>query len=59
MKFSGKAGNGPMNKRLNFGGNQITVPLPDTDTDPYRDTGNMCLGRGMQCPSASSYGRPM
>jgi len=26
----------------------------DTDTDPYRDTGKMCLGRGMHCPSAST-----
>jgi len=27
-------------------------------TDLYRDTGKMCLGGGMHCPSASSYGRP-
>jgi len=44
MKFSGKVGNGPMDKRLNFGG----------DPDPYRDTGKVCLGGGMHCPSASS-----
>ena len=25
------------------------------DTDPYRDTGKTCCGRGMHCPSASSY----
>jgi len=51
MKFSGKVGNGPMNKRLNFGGIQITDP------DPYRDTGEtfLVLGRGMHCPSASSF----
>ena len=24
------------------------------DTDPDRDTGKTCLGRGMHCPSASS-----
>jgi len=49
MKFLGKVGNGSMNKGLNFGGN------PDPDTDLYRDTGKTCLGRGMQCRSASSY----
>jgi len=56
MKFSGKVGNGPLNIRLNFGGD----PEPDTDPDPdsYRDTGNTCLGGDMFCPSAS-YGRPM
>ena len=36
MKFSGKVGNEPINKRLNFGG----------DPDPYRDTGKTCLGGG-------------
>ena len=46
MKFSGKVGNGPA---LNFGGD------PDTDPDPYRDTGKTYLGGGMHCPSASSY----
>jgi len=45
MKFSGKVGNGPLNKCLNFGGN------PDLD----RDTGKACLDGGMHCPSASSY----
>ena len=52
MKFSGKVGNGPMNKSLNFGGD------PDhrsgTDPDPYRDTGKTCLGGGMHCPCDSS-----
>ena len=24
---------------------------PDTDMDPYHDTGKMCLGGGMHCPS--------
>jgi len=44
MKFSGKVGNGPTNKRLNFGG------------DPDRDTGKTCLGGGVHCScSASSY----
>ena len=47
MKFSGKVGNGPMNKRLNFGGD------PDKDPDPYGDTGKTCLGGGMHCASAS------
>ena len=47
MKFSGKVGNGPMNKWLNFDG--------DPDPYPYRDrpTGKTCLGGGMHCPSAS------
>jgi len=44
MKFSGKVDNGPLNKRLNFGG----------DSDPYRDTGKTCFGGGMHCHSASS-----
>jgi len=43
MKFSGKVGNGPMNKWLNFGG--------DPDHDPYHDTGKTCFGGGMHCPS--------
>jgi len=36
-----------MNGQLNFGGD------PDTDPDPYRDAGKMCLGGGMHCPGAS------
>ena len=44
MKFSGKVGNVPTNKWLNFG----------DDPDPYRDTDKTCLGGGMHCPSASS-----
>jgi len=51
MKFSEKVGNGPVNKRLNFGGDPDTDPNPDPD--PYRDSGKTCLGRGMHCPSAS------
>ena len=43
MIFSGKVGNGPTNKRLNFGGDT------DPDLDPYRDTGRTCLGGGMHC----------
>jgi len=43
MKVSGKIGNGPLNKRLNFGGSP--------------DSGKMCFGRGMHCPSASSVMR--
>jgi len=27
---------------------------PDIDPDPYHDTGKMCLGGSMHCPSASS-----
>jgi len=46
MKFSGKIGSRPMNKRLNFVG--------DPDPDPDRDSGKICLGGGMHCPSASS-----
>jgi len=45
MKFLGKVGNRPVNKRLNFGGD------PDAD----RDTGKTCLGGGMHCPNASNY----
>ena len=52
MKLSGKVGNGPMNKRLNFGGDSIHGA--DPDPDPDRDTGKTCLGRSMHCPSASS-----
>jgi len=44
MKFSVKAGNGPMNERLNLVG----------DPDAYRDAGKMCLGGGMHYPGASS-----
>jgi len=47
MKFSGKVGNRPMNKWLNFGG--------DPDLDLYHDTGKTCLGGRMHCPSASSF----
>jgi len=43
MKFSGKVGNRPLNKRLNFGGG------------PNCDNGKTCLGGGMHCPSASSF----
>ena len=68
MKFSGKVGNGPMNKFLNFGGNPNqksgyisgygirnpeTDPTTDQGPDPYRDTGKTCLGGGMHCPGAS------
>jgi len=35
MKFLADVDNGPMNKRLNFGGDPVT----DTDPDPQRDTG--------------------
>jgi len=49
MKFSGKGGNGPVNKLLNFSSD------PDPDPNPYRDTGKTCLGGNMQCPSASSF----
>ena len=33
----------------------IRITDPDTDTDPYRDTGKTCLGGGMHCHSASSF----
>ena len=45
MKFSGKFGNGRMNKCLNFG----------DDPDPGRDTGKTCLDGGIHCPSASIH----
>jgi len=58
MKFLGKVGNGPVNKRLNFGGDPHHGCDPDTnpapDPDPYRDSGNTYLGGGMHCPSAST-----
>jgi len=31
----------------------IWIRDPDTDTDPYRDTGKTCLFGGMHCFSAS------
>jgi len=37
----------------------ITDPYPDTDPDPDRDTGKMCLGGDIHCLSAASYGRSM
>jgi len=50
MKFPEKVGNGPMNKRLNFGGD------PDHGSGyGNRNTSNTCLGGGMLCPIASSY----
>ena len=57
MKFSGKVGNGSVNKRLHFGGDPIRDPDPNTDPDSdlYRDTGKTCLSGGMHCPSASSF----
>jgi len=55
MKFSGKVGNGPMNKLLNFGGDQDPDTNPDPDLDPYRDTGKTCLGGGMHCPVLLVY----
>jgi len=45
MRFSGKVGNGPRNKGLNFGG----------EPHPNRDTVKTCLGGGMHCHSASSW----
>jgi len=43
MEFSGKVGNGPMNKRLNFDGD------PGSESgSPDRDTGKTCLGGSMQ-----------
>jgi len=34
---------------INFGSN------PDRELNSDRDTGKMCLGGGMHCPSASSF----
>jgi len=57
MKFSGKVGNGPRNSWLNF------VDDPDKGSGygsgSVSGTAKTCLGGGMHCPSASSYGRPM
>ena len=80
MKFSEEVGNGPVNKRLYFGGDPghrldtgivfrihhcweirklLTESFVRTDSPDgvsgYGDTGKMCLGRGMHCPSASSF----
>jgi len=54
MKFSGKVGNEPVNKRLNFGGDPDDGSEDDPDSYPDCDTGNTCLGGGMRCPSDSS-----
>jgi len=54
MKFSGKVGNGPVNKRLNFGGDPNTTDK-DSDKDPYRDTDKTGLGGCMHSPRASSF----
>ena len=37
----------------------IVVVIRITDPDPYRDTGKTWLGRGMHCPSASTYNMGM
>ena len=55
MKFSGKVANESLNKLLNFGDDTITDPDKDMDPDPYRDTDETCLGRGMLCSSASLF----
>jgi len=47
IEISGKVGNGPMNKSLNFGGD-----LDQGSGYGSGYTGKMCLGRGMHCPSA-------
>ena len=49
MKFSGTVGDGPVNKRLNFGGDP-RHRFTDPDTDLYRDTGKTCLGGAMLVP---------
>jgi len=46
MKFSGKVGNGPVNKLLHYHCCKL-------DLDPDPDTGKMCLGGGMHSPNAS------
>ena len=51
MKFSEEVGNGPMNKKMiklwwRSGSRSFT----DLDADPYRDTGETCLGGGMHVP---------
>ena len=51
MKFSGKVGNGPLNKWLNFGGN----PDHGSGSGSVCNTGKTCLGGGVHCPSAASY----
>ena len=54
MEFSREVGNGPMNKLLNFGGDPDRITHPDTDPDPYRDTGKTCLGGSMHFTGGSS-----
>jgi len=48
MKFSGKVGNGPMNKWLNFGGD------PNNESG-YGSKSKTCIGGGMHYLSSSSY----
>jgi len=56
VKFSVTVGNGPMNIRLKFGGDpEQRSPDKDPDPYPYCDTGKMCLGEMMHCPSASTF----
>jgi len=43
-----------MTKLVNFGGEDIRITDPDTNPDPFRDTGKTCLGGGVHCLSASS-----
>jgi len=48
------AQNGPLNKQLNFGGDQDHGSGSGYGSDPYRDTGKTCLRGGMHYPTASS-----
>jgi len=54
MKFSGKLGNEPMNKLLNFGGDPDQGSGYDPDPDHDTVSGKTCLGGAMHCLSASS-----
>jgi len=47
MKFSGKVGNWPLNKRLNYGGDPNTDW--DTNPDPYHTTGKTWRYALFQC----------
>jgi len=48
MKFSEK-------KFWWWSGSEIWIRIQIKDPDPYCNTGEMCLSRGMHCPGASSY----
>ena len=50
MKFSGKDGKAPVNKRLNFGGDpdhRLDTGIGFSDSSPLGDTRRCCAGKAM------------